>query len=123
MKHLIKINVEQAWRSMTGNGWFCECSDGIERFVHERDMLRQLGADANGRIPCYSESWNYATDDIDQKDDSISFDEWLDLNAGLPLEIELSLIINKDEGRTIAAALPNGLDALNGIAHLCKNAA
>ena len=86
-------------------------------------MLRQLGADATGRIPCYSESWNYATDDVDQKDDSISFDEWLDLCAGLPLEIELSILINKREDRTIAAPLPGGFEALDGIAHLVKSAA
>lgn len=123
MKHLIKISVEHAFRSATGNGWFVECSDDIDRFVQESDMLKHLGADAKGQIPCYSETWNYATDDIDQRDDNISFEEWMDLNAGLPLEIELAILINKIEGRTIAAPLPNGFDALNGIAHLVKSAA
>lgn len=115
MKDLIKISVDQTYRSK--NGWFVECSDGIERFVHEDDLLAHLGADAKGMIERDALSIG------DERTEFITLAEWLADNAGLPLEIELAILINKREDRVINAPLPDGFEALNGIAHLVKSAA
>lgn len=125
MQDLFQIRVDHVDR--TERGFICQVveygnPDYTRRFVTNGELLDHLGAD-NGVIESMSESWNYAKDDVDQTYEYLTLDQWCDLNAGTPLEIELSLIINKAEGRMIAAPLPDGLDALNPILKLNKTAA
>jgi hypothetical protein len=104
MNQLIQISVDHAYRS--NNGWFVECSDGIERFVHERDMLKHLGA-VKGMIEVSAPSIG-----DDERTEFITLDEWAADNAGLEIESVLSVIINRAEQRTIYRPLTATLDAL-----------
>lgn len=123
-----RLIVDHVERNADGS-FTCLCAehgspDYTERTVTEAELLAYLGANADGSIPTLDESWNAERGDIDQREDSVTLTEWLAYTSGIDLEDHMAMLLDRREGRTVAAPLKAGtLTAMNAIAHLSKTAA
>lgn len=122
---LIELLIDKVER--TASGFECYCVHPLleeyqMRTVTDDQFLTHMDADKNGMISIINNNQN-CDGEIVETEQLLTLEEWLDDHSAIDLDVELKILINRRESRTIYIrnqSKPTGLADLSSVLNSFK---